>query len=125
HPHFHENRHNPGVLANGTMPLGTHTGVDEDLSHGILGCRRLFPQIGLMHGLDEINGVIVGNKLQRISHAIDQIILTNDDHLFSLSAGWLQWKVRKETSWYGRIYRAACKLASMAREAEIKRRRVF
>ena len=30
-----------------------------------------------MDGLDEINGVIVGNKLQRIGDAVDQVLLAN------------------------------------------------
>src|SRR5690606_26062388 len=110
---------------NGAVSLSTHAGVNEDLSHRVLGCGRLFPLICIMHSLDKINGVIVGNKLQRISNAIDQIILTNDGHLFSLLQGGFSGKCARTLPESGRIDRAACELASMAKEAVIKRHRAF
>ena len=41
--HSHANKHgdNAGVLANGTVTLGTHARVDQDLRHGIFGCLLL------------------------------------------------------------------------------------
>ncbi len=88
HPDLHENSHNAGILANRPMALGAHSGVDQDLRHGIL-CRcGLFPFVGLMYGLDEIHRMVIGNKLQSVCHALYKIILS--DHrrhgLVSLTA---------------------------------------
>src|SRR5690606_6568471 len=53
-----------GVLADRAVAGGAHARVDEDLGQGVAGGRRLFAQVGLVHGLDEIGGVVVGDVLQ-------------------------------------------------------------
>src|SRR5690554_47821 len=65
HTDVHEHGNDTGVLADRAMALGAHAGVNQNLGHGILGLLGLFLLVGLVHGLNEILGVVVGNKLQR------------------------------------------------------------
>src|SRR6187551_408721 len=89
HTHSHEYGHYASVLADRAMTHGTHTRVDQDLRHSIFGGFTLLALIGLVHCLNEIYGVVVGNKLQRIGDAVDQILLTNH----GWHSGHLEWLV--------------------------------
>jgi hypothetical protein len=62
---------------------GSHPGIDEDLADGILGSLVFLSQIGGMHGLDEIQWMVVGDKLQAVGNRIDEIILFYGTHDFS------------------------------------------
>ena len=77
HTDVHEHGHNAGVLADRAMALGAHAGVNQNLGHGILGRLGLFLLVGLVHGLNEILRVVIGNELQRIGYAFDQVVLAD------------------------------------------------
>ncbi len=77
HTDVHEHGDDTGVLTDRAMALGTHAGVDQNLGHGILGRLGLFLLVGLVHGLNEILRVIIGNELQRIGYAFDQVVLAD------------------------------------------------
>src|SRR5690606_17951291 len=82
HVHANLDKHgdDAGVLADRPVAGGTHARVDEDLRHGILGRRRLFTQVGFVHGLDEVDGVVVGDELQGVGDALDQVVLLDHGH---------------------------------------------
>ena len=62
-----------GVLANGPLAYGAHTGIDQYLADCIL-CRfTLFIQVGPVHGLDEIHGMVVADELQAIGNRRDYV----------------------------------------------------
>nr|GFD43120.1 hypothetical protein [Tanacetum cinerariifolium] len=69
-----------GVLADRTVASGTHARVDQDLGHGVARGRRFFAQVGLMHGLNEIDGVVIGDELQGVGNALNQVILLDHGH---------------------------------------------
>ena len=70
----------------GRWPVA-HARVDQDLRHGVAGSRRFFAQVGLMHGLDEIDRVVVGDELQGIGDALDQVVLLDHGHGARSSSG--------------------------------------
>ncbi len=80
HANFQEHGHNTGVLADGPVALGAHTGINQDLRHRILGGGVLLHLPGAVHGLYEVQRVIVGNELQGVGDAVDKIILTDNGH---------------------------------------------
>jgi hypothetical protein len=80
HADVDEHRDDAGVLADRSVALGAHARVDEDLRHGVACRLALLTLPGAVHGLDEIHRVVVGNELQRVSHAVDQVVLANDSH---------------------------------------------
>ena len=80
HADFNEYRNNTRVLANRAMPFCTHAGVDQNLGDGIF-CRwGFFTFPCFVHGFDEIDRMVIGNKLQRICNAGNYVILLNDSH---------------------------------------------
>jgi hypothetical protein len=64
-----------GVLADRPVTLGTHARVDQDLRQCVLGGGRLLALVGGGHCLHEIGGVVVGNELQRVGDALDEVFL--------------------------------------------------
>ncbi|RMN01822.1 hypothetical protein ALQ67_103941 [Pseudomonas savastanoi pv. glycinea] len=80
HTHAYENGNDTGVLADRAMTGRAHARVDQDLSDGVASGRRLFTQIRLVHGLDEIHGVVVGNELQCVCNALNQVVLLDHGH---------------------------------------------
>ncbi len=77
HTHGDKHRHNAGVLTQRSLALCAHSGIDQDLGHRVLGSLRLFLFIGFIHTLDKILRVVIGDKLQCISNAFDQVVLAN------------------------------------------------
>ena len=80
HADAYENGDDAGVLADRAMTGRAHARVDQDLGDGVAGGRRLFTQICLVHGLDEIHGVVVGNELQGVCNALNQVVLLDHGH---------------------------------------------
>ncbi|MNO73166.1 hypothetical protein D3C76_641260 [compost metagenome] len=80
HAHAYEHGDDTGVLADRAVAGGTHARVDQDLGDGVTGSRRLFAQVSLVHGLDEIHGVVVGNELQGVGNALNQVVLLDHGH---------------------------------------------
>jgi hypothetical protein len=62
------------------MTFGTHPGVDQDLRHGIASGWRFFPLIRISKPPNEIRRMVVGNVLQGVLKALDQILLGYDRH---------------------------------------------
>src|SRR5690554_1674679 len=77
HTHSNKHSHNASVLTDRTAAHGAHTRIDQNLRHRIFGGGILLTLISLVNSLDKINGVIIRNKLQRISNAVDQILLAD------------------------------------------------
>ncbi|MNE37384.1 hypothetical protein D3C80_1312330 [compost metagenome] len=80
HTDAHEHGNDTGVLADRAVASGAHARVDQNLGDGVTCSRRLFTQIGLMHGLDEVNGVVVRNELQGVGNALNQVVLLDHGH---------------------------------------------
>jgi hypothetical protein len=59
---------------------GAHARVNQNLRHGVFGRWRFFAQVGLVHGLDKIHGVVLGDELQGVGDALDQVVLLDHGH---------------------------------------------
>ena len=68
------------------MTLGTQARVDQDLRHRILGGRILLALVGRMDGLDEVERMIIGDELQGVGDALDQVVLLDGGH--EGASGW-------------------------------------
>ena len=77
HADVYKHGHNAGVLAQRPVPLGTHARIDQNLGHGIPGRLGLFPLVGFMNRVNEILGVVIGNELQRVRYAFNQVVLAD------------------------------------------------
>ena len=62
------------------MTHGTESGIDQNLRHGVLGRGIELHLVGLVHPLNKIYRVVIGDELQRIGDAVNQILLTNHGH---------------------------------------------
>ena len=62
------------------MTHRAHARVDENLRHRVLGSRITLHLPGAVDGLHKIEGVIVGDKLQRVGDAVDEILLFDYGH---------------------------------------------
>ena len=57
------------------MAFRRHARIDENLRHRILCGGRLFPFVGLVQRPDVIDRMVVGNKLERVGDALDEVFL--------------------------------------------------
>ena len=80
HSHFYKGGDDAGVLADGTMALGAHAGVDEDLRDGVLGGVGLLVLVGAGEVGDVIDGVVEADVLQRVGYGADYVVLADDGH---------------------------------------------
>src|SRR5450830_519638 len=80
HAYAHEHSDDTGVLADRAVAGGAHARVDQDLGDGVTGCWRFFAQVGFVHCLDEVNGMVVGNELQGVGNALNQVVLLDHGH---------------------------------------------
>ncbi len=80
HADLQEHRNDAGILTDRAMTLRAHARVDEDLRHGILRGRILLPFVGGVHGLDEVERMIVGDELKGVGDALDQVVLLDRGH---------------------------------------------
>ena len=80
-PPFDEHIDDAGILADRPVPFGAHPAVGQDLRDRILGCRALLCLVGLAQRADVIHRVVVGDELQRVGHAFDEIIFANYRHV--------------------------------------------
>ena len=69
------------VLADRSMALGAHARIGEDLRDRVLGRGRLLGRIRFGQRLDVVDGVIVGDVLQRVGDARDEIFLPDGSHV--------------------------------------------
>ena len=70
----------PGILTERPVPGRRHARVHQDLGNGTLGRRTLLRLPCLRHRLHEVARVIVGDELQRIRDAVDQMVFGNHLH---------------------------------------------
>ena len=80
HTHVHEDHHAAGILAYGPMTLGAHARVQQDLGHGVFGGRRFFTLVGVGQCLYVVPRVVIGDELQAVGDALDQVVLLDDGH---------------------------------------------
>ena len=62
------------------MAGGAHARIDQDLGDGVARRRGFLTQVGLVHGLDEIHGMVVGNELQGVGDTLNQVVLFDHGH---------------------------------------------
>ena len=89
HAYAEENIDNAGVLADRPVPLGTHARVDQDLRHGVTRGRGLLALVRRMHRPDKVRRVIVGDILQGIADAVDEILLADRAHVPGREPRWV------------------------------------
>ena len=79
----HENKVLENAKVRSDFGLREATSNEKGIAvlHGIPSGGVLLPLIGLIHGFDEVEGMVVGNKLQGIGNAIDKVVLSNDGHV--------------------------------------------
>ena len=87
HADLEEGDDHPRVLADGAMALGAETRVIKDLGHGIARGGRFLALIGLAQGTDVIQRMVIGDELQGIGDAGDEVFLANRGHGW-LGLGW-------------------------------------
>ena len=81
HADAQEHGDDTGVLADWAMPQRAHARIDQDLRNRIARRRVFLALVGFVHGSNEVQRVIVGNVLQRVGDAFDQIVLLDNGHL--------------------------------------------
>ena len=81
HAPLHEDIDDAGVLANRTMTFGAHAAVGQDLCDRILGCRTLLGLVGFAQRPDIIHRVVIGDILEGVLHALDQILFLDNRHV--------------------------------------------
>jgi hypothetical protein len=62
------------------MAFRAHARVHQDLHDSITRRGRLLLLIGPSQRFDEVDWVVVGDELQRVSNALDKIVLLDDGH---------------------------------------------
>ena len=77
HAYAQKHRDDTRVLADGALAFGAHARVDQYLRHGVFRRGIGFPLVGIVDGLHEVDRMVVGNELQRVRHAVDQVTLAN------------------------------------------------
>ena len=80
HADFHEGDDDAGVLADRALAFGAHARVGEDLRDRVLGGGRLLRRVGLAERLDVVDRVVVGDVLQRVGDARDEVRLLDRGH---------------------------------------------
>ena len=77
HTDRHKHRNDASVLAQWPLALSAHAGVNQNLCHGILGRLGLFLLIGLVYSLNKVFRMVIGDELQRVRYALDQVVLAD------------------------------------------------
>ena len=70
-----------GILANRAMAHRAHARIDQDLRDGVARGRVLLAPVSLVHAADKVQRVVIGNVLQRVGNAVDQIVLLDGGHV--------------------------------------------
>ncbi len=70
-----------GILADRPVPFGAHTAVGEDLRDRVFRGRPLLRLIGAPERLDIVQRVVMGDILERVGDALDQVFLANRYHV--------------------------------------------
>jgi hypothetical protein len=67
-------------LAERALPFSRHPRVHQNLSDSVLGALRRFGEVGLVHGLNEIERVVVRDELESVRNAGNKVFFFNDIH---------------------------------------------
>jgi len=62
------------------MALRAHARVGEDLRDGVLGRGRLLALVGAAERADVVDGMVVGDELQGIGNALQQVLAPDGGH---------------------------------------------
>ena len=81
HADLDEGDDDAGVLADRPVAFRAHPRVGEDLRDRVLRRRRLLGVVGLAKRLDVVRRVVVGDELQRVGDALDEVLLADRGHL--------------------------------------------
>ena len=76
-PDLHERDDDAGVLADRAMAFRAHARIGEDLRDRVLRRRRLLGVVGRAERLDVVERVVVGDELQRVGDALDEVLLAD------------------------------------------------
>ena len=91
HADLHERDDDAGVLADRPMAFGAHARIGEDLRDRVLRRRRLLGRVGVAERLDVVERMVVGDVLQRVGDALDEVLLLDRRH------GWWSTQTAGET----------------------------
>ena len=80
HADLEEQVDDAGVLADRPVALGAHARVGQDLRDRVLRRRRLLALVRPPEVLDVVDRVVVGDELQRVGDALDEIVLADHGH---------------------------------------------
>ena len=80
HADLDEGDDDAGILADRSMALGAHARIGENLRDRVLRRRRLLCRVRIGKRLDVVDGVIVGDVLQCVGDAGDEIFLPDSRH---------------------------------------------
>jgi hypothetical protein len=61
------------------MAFGTHPGINQNLRHRIPGSGRGLSLVSRVNRFDEIDRMVVGNKLQRVLDALNDVLFLYGD----------------------------------------------
>ena len=98
HAHLDEGDHDAGVLTDRAFTQGAHARVGQDLRHGILGGRRFLAPVGFSQRLHIVLRVVIGDELQRVGDACDEILLADGGHDEVSMSGVRLWKCEQPAS---------------------------
>ena len=90
HAHLAEHGHDAGILTNRAVAFGTHARIHQNLLDGIFGRRTGFLFVSRCHRLDEVRRVIIGNVLQCVGNALNDIFLFDNARLGGGQGGLVQ-----------------------------------
>jgi hypothetical protein len=85
HAHVGEHHDDAGVLADRPASLRTEARVGEDLGDGIARRRRFLQLVGLAQRVDVVRRMVIGDVLQGVGDAVDEILLPDRFHGSSLN----------------------------------------
>ena len=80
HTDFQKHDDNASILANGSMTLGCHAGINKNLRNGAAGCFRFFALIGPRHRAYKVRRMKERNVLKTVRNAATQIFRCDDSH---------------------------------------------
>ncbi len=86
--YFEEDGDDAGVLADGTVALGAHAGVDEDLGDGVPGGVGLLERVGAGQVGDVVDRVEEADVLEGGGDGFDEVGLRDGGHGVSFYAIW-------------------------------------
>jgi len=66
------------------MAFSTHPAIGQNLRNCVFGGSSLLKLISATHGLNKVLGMVVGDELEGVRDALDEVVLFDLSHGFSL-----------------------------------------